>query len=318
MNLYEWSEFEQAVNAAAAPAELDQRFVEKDYWVTTILRLVVGELPDKTIFKGGTSLSKGWKLIDRFSEDIDLFVDPNAWEPKLGKNGITRTLRALKDRVEQHPALTYLPDLGQTIKGFSREDTFEYRSLYDELPGLPPNVRLEAGIQSGRQPTDVIDLNSIVAEFLLEQGQGGVADDLQPFEMTLLHFRRTFVEKLFTIHGKIERLKEEGHPIGRDARHYADLHALAGRDEVLAMLRSDEYPQIKGDYDKTSREYFPKTYRPPADLSFKDSDALFPPDELRSQIEEDYARECRVLFASRPYPAFADVIGRLEGIRDVL
>lgn len=318
MNLYEWSEFEQAVNAAAAAAELDQRFVEKDYWVTTVLRLVADELPDKTIFKGGTSLSKGWKLIDRFSEDIDLFVDPTAWKPTLGKNGITRTLRKLKERVEQHPALTYLPDLGQTIKGFSREDTFEYSSLYDELPGLPPTVRLEPGIQSGRQPTEVIALNSIVAEFLLAQDQGEVADDLQPCDMTLLHFRRTFVEKLFTIHGKVERLKEEGHAIGRDARHYADLYALAGTDEVLAMIRSDDYEQIKVDYDETSRKYFPKTYRPPADLSFKDSDALFPPEALRAQIDEDYTRECRVLFANRPYPRVGDVISRLEEIRDLL
>lgn len=163
MKLSEWFEFEQAINAAAAAAELDQRFVEKDYWVTTVLRLVVDELPDKTIFKGGTSLSKGWQLIDRFSEDIDLFVDPTAWEPQLSKNGITRTLRKLKERVEQHPALTYVPDLGETIKGFSREDTFAYGSLYDELPGLPPTVRLEPGIQSGRQPTAVIALNSIAA-----------------------------------------------------------------------------------------------------------------------------------------------------------
>lgn len=318
MKLYEWSEFEQAINAAAAAAEFDQRFVEKDYWVTTVLRLVVDELPDKTIFKGGTSLSKGWKLIDRFSEDIDLFVDPTAWEPELSTNGITRTLRKLKERVEQHPALTYVPDLGQTIKGFSREDTFAYGSLYDELPGLPPTVRLEPGIQSGRQPTAIVALNSIVAEFLLAQGQGDVADDLHPFDMTLLHFRRTFVEKLFTIHGKIERLVEEGHAIGRDARHYADLHALAGRDEVLAMIRSDEYGEIKADYDETSRKYFPKTYRPPPDLSFRNSDALFPAGELRAQIDEDYTRECRVLFANRPYPSIKDVIARLEEIRDLL
>lgn len=318
MKLYEWSEFEQGINAAAAAAALDQRFVEKDYWVTTVLRLVVDELPDKTIFKGGTSLSKGWKLIDRFSEDIDLFVDPTAWDPELSKNGITRTLRKLKERIEQHPGLTYMPDLGRTIKGFSREDTFAYGSLYDELPGLPPTVRLEPGIQSGRQPTAVIPPNSIAAEFLLAEGQGDVADDLHPFDMTLRHFRRTFVEKLFTIHGKIERLIAEGHSIGRDARHYADLHALAGKDEVVAMIRSDEYGEIKADYDETSRMYFPKTYRPPPDLSFRNSVALFPTGELRAQIEDDYTRECRVLFATRPYPSLEDVIGRLAAIRDLL
>ncbi len=317
VNLYEWSEFEQAINAAAAEAGLDQQFVEKDYWVTTILRIVVVELPGKTIFKGGTSLSKGWNLIDRFSEDIDLFVDPGKFDPKLGKNGVTRVLKALRDKVAAHPGLRLLEG-GKTISGFSREDTFEYETRYAELPGVPATVRLEPGIQSGKQPTQTIALNSIVASFLVRRGQGSVADDLQSFDMALLHFRRTFVEKLFTIHGKIERFKADGTAVGRDARHYADLHALASQDDVIAMLKSPEYDELKLDYDRTSREFFPKTYRPPNDLSFKNSDALFPSSALRAQIEGDYTRECDVLFAARPHPTLTDVLTRIETIRDLL
>lgn len=83
MRLDETGEFRAAVLAAADSLDLDERFVEKDYWVTTILRIIARELGDKTIFKGGTSLSKGWALIERFSEDIDLFVDPQAWDPSL-------------------------------------------------------------------------------------------------------------------------------------------------------------------------------------------------------------------------------------------
>lgn len=317
MNLHEWPDFEQALNAAAADAGLDQQFVEKDYWVTAILRIVVDALPGRTIFKGGTSLSKGWGLIDRFSEDIDLFVDPAQFEPPLGRNGVTRVLKVLRDRVAAHPGLTLLEG-GNTIKGYSREDTFKYETRYAELPGVPATVRLEPGIQSGRQPTQTIALNSIVASFLIARGQGDVAEDLQPFDMALLHFRRTFIEKLFAIHGKVERLKTEGEALGRDARHYADIHALAGQDEVVAMLDSPEYAELKLDYDRTSRRFFPNSYRPPSDLSFKSSDALFPGTELRAQIEIDYARECGVLFAARPHPSLADVLARLETIRNLL
>jgi len=85
VRLDESEEFRDAILAAANDASLDERFVEKDYWVTSILRIVVEVLPGKTLFKGGTSLSKGWGLIDRFSEDIDLFVDPATWDPPLGK-----------------------------------------------------------------------------------------------------------------------------------------------------------------------------------------------------------------------------------------
>ncbi len=142
-------------------------------------------------------------------------------------------------------------------------------------------------------------------------------DGLDPFPMTVLHFRRTFIEKLFAIHGKVERLKQDGHPLGRDARHYADIHVLAGRHEVQTMLRSNEYQAIREDYDAVSREHFPKSYRPPDDLRFANSDALFPPEDLRGLIEPDYEVECQRLFF-RPHPPFGEVLTRLEGLKELL
>ena len=62
--------------ATAQATSLNEQFVEKDYYVTEVLRIVADAYGDQVIFKGGTSLSKGWALIDRFSEDVDLFVDP--------------------------------------------------------------------------------------------------------------------------------------------------------------------------------------------------------------------------------------------------
>jgi Nucleotidyl transferase AbiEii toxin, Type IV TA system len=318
VRLDESADFRDALLAAASQRGLDERFVEKDYWVTSILRIVTAELPGKTLFKGGTSLSKGWGLIERFSEDIDLFVDPQAWEPPLGSNGIDRVLRGLRDAVAAHPKLTYLEDEKRVIGGRGREDSFEYDTFFGDLPGLRPVVRLEPGVQSGRNPSAEVELNSLVGAFLSESGSAELAEDLEPFTMRLLHFRRTFVEKLFTIHGKVERLKAEGHRLGRDARHYADLFVLAGTPEVEAMLRSEEYEEIKRDYDEASREHYPNSHRPPAGLSFADSDALFPNDGLRAQIEPDYLAECRLLFGDRPFPSFADVVRRLDGLRRLL
>lgn len=157
----------------------------------------------------------------------------------------------------------------------------------------------------------------MVGDFLRDRDHADLADDLDPFEMTLLHFRRTFVEKLFTIHSKVERLNREGEPLGRNARHYADLHALAGRPEVEAMLRSAEYEEIKADYESRSLEHFPKGDRPPPDLSFAASEALFPSGDLRDRIEPDYDTECGRLFPGA-YPSFDEVLGRLEAIRGLL
>jgi len=64
-----------------------------------VLRIIAATAGDKVIFKGGTSLSKGWNLIQRFSEDIDIFLDPLAFEPPLTKRGIDRELKSLRDAV---------------------------------------------------------------------------------------------------------------------------------------------------------------------------------------------------------------------------
>ena len=317
MRLHQHPDFTAFVTATAAERELAEAFVEKDYWLTEILRVVATTLPDRAIFKGGTSLSKGWGLLDRFSEDIDLFVDPTV-DPPLAKRAIDRTLKNLSTDVASIDGLALLES--NTIGGFGRIDTFGYRSRFSAIAGFPSTVRLEPGIQSGKQPTEDVEISSFVGELLHRRGATGDlanVDNLDPFTMTLLHFRRTFIEKLFALHGKVERLRADGHPLGRDARHYADIHVLADTDEVLAMLSSDEYAAIKSDYDANSRAFFPKSYRPPVGLTFADSDALFPPDELRAVIEPDYERECSRLFFG-PHPPFADVLNRLQGLKSRL
>lgn len=319
MRLHEHEDFAAFVTAAAAEADLSEPFVEKDYWITEILRTVADTLGDRAIFKGGTSLSKGWDLLDRFSEDIDLFVNPAVEPPLANARAIDRTLKRLNRDVAAIPGLDFVRDDSRTIGGIGRTDVFRYHSHYPTLQGFPPTVRLEPGIQSGDQPTATVPISSTVGRMLIERG---VADDLgvdglQPFPMALLHYRRTFVEKLFAIHGKVERLEQEGHPLGRDVRHYADLYVLAGQADVLEMLASPEYEGIKADYDAKSRAYFSKSYRPPEGLRFGCSDALFPDGELRGVIGPVYEEECRRLFF-RPHPPFAKVLERMAEIRGLL
>ena len=84
MKLFEHPEFEQAILQAAEYFRgqgLRSAIIEKDYYVTEALRIIAVTAGDKVIFKGGTSLAKGWNLIQRFSEDIDIFLDPLAFQP---------------------------------------------------------------------------------------------------------------------------------------------------------------------------------------------------------------------------------------------
>jgi hypothetical protein len=304
VRLLEHRDFEQAILRAAehfAARGLRPAIIEKDYYVTEALRAIASVAGDRIIFKGGTSLSKGWNLIERFSEDIDIFLDPEAFTPPLGKNGIDRELKKLRDAVKQHPAFTFLPEASKTIGGFGRNDVFTYVQRFGGPGEVPNRILLEAGAASGREPTVTVELRSYLGQFLKETRHTLGAEDEQLFPMRLLHFRRTFVEKLFTIHAKVEIYKRDGRPIGTYTRHYCDLFQLAGQPEVRAMLESNEYAKIKADYDRVSKEHFERDYLPPDDMSFAKSDALFPTGELLAAIRRDYEAQCQVLcFGASP------------------
>ena len=231
MKLFEHPDFEQAILEAAEhfrAQRLRPAIVEKDYYVTEALRALAtattatidnsNNTIDNIIFKGGTSLSKGWNLIQRFSEDIDIFLDPLAFQPPLGRRAIDRELKKLRDAVAAHPALTFVG--GQTIGGFGRNDRFSYKQRFGGPGEVANRVLLELGAASGRQPTEVVQLSSYLAQFLKSRTLSLGANDEAPFSMRLLHFRRTFVEKMFAIHSKVELLKRHRLPLGAYARHY--------------------------------------------------------------------------------------------------
>jgi hypothetical protein len=132
-----------------------------------------------------------------------------------------------------------------------------------------------------------------------------------------LHFRRTFVEKLFAIHGKVELFKREGRPVGPYARHYYDLFELARQPEVRDMLRSDEYAAIKRDYDAISRAHFAQSYFAPPDMRFSGSDALFPAPDLARVLRIEYETQCRQLCLG-PYATWDQGRARLEESREFL
>jgi hypothetical protein len=340
MKLFEHPDFEQAVLQAAEHFRgqgLRPAIIEKDYYVTEALRIIAATATTAAasaaastraaaatstattsiIFKGGTSLSKGWNLIQRFSEDIDIFLDPLTFDPPLTKRSVDRELKKLRDGVAAHDALTLVENEGHTIGGLGRGDKFSYRQRFGGPGEVANRVFVESGTASGREPTTVVQLRSYVGQFLQARGTTLSVEDEGPFPMRLLHFRRTFVEKMFAIHSKVELLKRKGQPLGTYARHYYDLFQLAAQPEVPAMLMSAEYAAIREDYDRISRAHFPKSYFYPDDMSFANSDALFPPAGLAETIGVEYEAQCRMLCYG-PHPSWAEVKARLLELRDML
>jgi hypothetical protein len=122
---------------------------------------------------------------------------------------------------------------------------------------------------------------------------------------------------MFAIHSKVEILKRDGRALGTYARHYYDLFQLASQPEVLDMLRSVEYGEIKQDYDLISRTHFPSSYFYPNQMSFANSDALFATGDISAAIGREYQGQCEILcFGS--YPPWDMVQARFAELRELL
>jgi hypothetical protein len=94
-------------------------------------------------------------------------------------------------------------------------------------------------------------------------------------------------------------------------------HSLVGTPEVVSMLASAEYAAIKADYDNISKTYFVRDYRPPEDLSFAHSDALFPTGALNEALGREYEAQCKILCYG-PFPTWAEVKSLFETLRTQL
>ena len=110
----------------------------------------------------------------------------------------------------------------RTIGGFGRSDRFAFAQRFGGPGEVAGNVLVEAGTASGREPTATVELQSYLGAFLTERGISLGADDERAFPMRLLHFRRTFVEKLFAIHGKVELLERDGQPLARISHQFCN------------------------------------------------------------------------------------------------
>jgi hypothetical protein len=318
MKLHEHPDFRDAIVAASeyfAPRKISPQVIEKDYFVTEALRIIASRWAGQVIFKGGTSLSKGWNLIDRFSEDIDLFLNKQAFDPVLGANRIDRELGEIEIAVGLHSGLTLADKLGHRKRGASRISYFDYQSRFqgtESISLIAPLILLEMGTRSGNYPVQTIELGSYLVEFLQSVGENLGTEDESTFPMLLLDFRRTMIEKLFAIHGRVEQYIRDAEPLGKYTRHYYDLYCLLQKPEVLALIESDEYQKIKLDCDRVGQEHFKGDS--PSGLSFRDSPALFPSPDLEGYLQGEYVTQCRPLCYG-DFPDWKEIMECFESLR---
>lgn len=259
MNLHQSQEdFKELVVLTAKNTGLTDSFVEKDYWITYVLRnLANSTYANNFIFKGGTALSKAYKIIERFSEDIDLAVRIEGVTGNQQKKVIDTTSKAItKDLVEIYKE-------GVTSKGSRfRRTAHEYPKSFPKKIFYQTKDEIIIEINSFIQPKDftTMPISSYVADFLNDMGQEQeiIRFGLQSFEIQVLGLQRTFTEKILSL-VRASYMEEPVLELQDRVRHCYDLYMLLKTDEIQKFFYSDEFlqylKQTKED-DASNKEFY--------------------------------------------------------------
>jgi predicted nucleotidyltransferase component of viral defense system len=299
-------------------------YVEKDYWVTFALyKIVKAPIGKDTVFKGGTALSKCYKLIERFSEDIDLAIDKDFFEGYKGDISKSQ-IGKLRKVAGSYTTGTFFEELKQAFeaKGFTdlnfvvidaKESDQDPRVLEIYYPNIIksdteymlPRVLIEVSCRSLREPFSVQSFGSIVDEFYTEK------EFVEPlFKVPTVNAERTFLEKLFLLHEEFHRPAEKMR-VDRLSRHLYDVYHLtkAGVSEK-AINNKELYETIVAHRYKFSRVgevdynlHNPKTLNP------------IPPENVMNYWEADYAKMKEDMIYEEKKPSFEQLIDNLNELR---
>ncbi|WP_189636562.1 nucleotidyl transferase AbiEii/AbiGii toxin family protein [Rhodococcus sp. MTM3W5.2] len=276
--------------------------------MTEVLRAAVaagGEnaVPVELVFKGGTSLSRVFGIIERFSEDVDLLLH----FPTGTSNGQRdRTLKRVRDVVAAHLNLskTHVEAITSTT-GVKRNVRYLYPSRRNSAH-LKEGVVLEMGCRGGNHPIAEYTLRSMVAEHATDT-LGEATDQWEEFSgfpVMVLRPERTLLEKLALLHDASTRFPDDKarSRILTGGRHLYDIHQLLTNEGVLTALRSQGPSGISAlmkDIDEHSKQSdFSYTPRPGA--GFGESPFVTPSGDLEADLHQSYAGAAALVYGSIP------------------
>jgi predicted nucleotidyltransferase component of viral defense system len=313
-----------AIETVAKKLKIVPPSVEKDVWVTAVLRALFA-LPyaEHLSFKGGTSLSKCYNLIERFSEDIDIAVyrDYLGYGGKLSKTQINDKLRraacSFVREILQLDVAKQLENQGISLDLFSVKVNItpvtttdpeiievHYKSRYNELNYLKPVVKIEVSGRSMNEPLRKVALQSFIDK---EFPDASFADSA--FDTNSVVPERTFLEKICLLHEEFAK-PQEFMRSERMSRHLYDLvklndagiaeNALKHKDLYNSIVEHRRvFVSLKGfDYDTLA----PKTVK------------IVPPESIINLWKVDYEtmQETMIYGNSLPFNKLIDKIKQLN------
>lgn len=308
----------------AVKINLPPAVVEKDWWVVRTLELIfASSIAPHTVFKGGTSLSKAWNLIDRFSEDIDLALDRTFLGIEKADSEMTGSqVSKLRRLSVKFIAEKYFPELQSAfiaagftdvvlaLKEIKNPDddpiTIEiyYPSVAEQIDYIQPKVLIEIGSRSLIEPFDERSFTSMVGHHF--KGRDFADENII---IPSVNPQRTFLEKIFLLHEEFQ-LPTEKIKVERKSRHLYDLEKLMDTEYALAALSNNQLYQ-------TIVEHRAKlTPLRGIDYSNHTPDKInpIPPDAIIGAWEKDYQTMQESMFYN-PSLSFDKLIERIQELK---
>lgn len=270
--------------------------VEKDWWVTLALFCTFNQTySPQIVFKGGTSLSKSWNLIERFSEDIDLAIDRKffGFDGDISKNQINKLRKKSCDFISND----FVSDLIANFSELKVTDECEikpkitdesdrdpqvieiyYNSVLEKSVYLPPRVLIEVSSRSLMEPSEEREINSLIGESFKDQ-----LFTTASFKISTVLPQRTFLEKILLLH---ERFSQSQNKLGAErlSRHLYDLEKLMDTEYGISALKDDALFENIVNHRKIFNVIRSLDYTNHA----KGKIVILPPDEIIKEWESDY------------------------------
>lgn len=304
------------ITNTARKKNISEAVIEKDYWVTYFLDYLFNENKWKEYFtfKGGTSLSKCFGIIQRFSEDIDLILDwrvlgYDKLEPWLIRSNTKQDKfnKEINEKTERFLKEDFLTEL---IKDFSQEDfefeidsldpqtiLFSYPKIFDSNY-LSQTIRLEIGSLAAWTPATNISIIPIIGDAYANIFK-------EKTNIRTVSVERTFWEKATILHHEANRPESSKMP-HRYARHYYDMYKIANSKYKDKAIKDKELLRKVTEF---KMKFYPRKWAKYEDAM--DSKLRLVPDKFRFlELENDYKAMSEMIYGE--YPSFEEIIKILK------
>jgi len=306
--LHQHRDFPNLLRILEQETGLQATLIEKDYWIMHVLYGLKKQGFDFEL-KGGTSLSKGYGIIDRFSEDIDIHIKPFA-ALNVEENSAKVKDQHIQSRKDFYDWLAGHIKI-EDIAGVERDTAFDderyyrsggirlhYESKTTSIAGIKEGILLEAGFDTVT-PNNLVRISSWAFERALQSGIPNLTDN-RAYDITCYHPGYTFVEKLQTIATKFRQEQADGIDRPNYMRQYYDVYCLLARQEVVEFIETPEYQTHK-------KARFPKQ---DYEIAIESNEAfLLNSAELRAKFIQRYT-DTRALYY-KGQPDFNEVLQRI-------